>query len=110
MSARRAKNQPAVAEAIMPKRRKKLVGVAVLVFLMLSGAGAHLAWRWYRLPARVEHELGPAPELSRSPAVLRERVNNAQQLMRERGTMLEGVSELGRLYHANGYRTEAETC
>ena len=92
--------------------RTKIIVVTVLaaLVLMLTGAGAHFAWRWYRLPQRIEHDVGPAPDLSKSPGVLQERISKAQALLRDRATTLDGVAELGRLYHANSFRTAAEAC
>src|SRR5688500_4140626 len=105
MSARRPKITPSVAKvAAQPIRKWHIVGtIAALIVLMLAGAGAHLAWRSYRLPQRIEQDLGSTPDLSRSPAILQERVSKAEQLLRDRGTTLAGVAELGRLYHANGF-------
>jgi HemY protein len=115
MTAHRQKHR-STAEGLPPvagrASRKKLIAVCIAAFVVLigAGAGAHFAWQWYRLPQRIEQALGNPPDLTGGPEILRERVDKALQLTRDRKTALDGVAELGRLYHANGFRTEAETC
>ncbi|HEY5552674.1 MAG TPA: tetratricopeptide repeat protein [Opitutaceae bacterium] len=83
---------------------------AAFAFIAVATAGT-LAWRWYRLPVRVEAALPARPSnLPSKSAELEKRINEAGRLARERRSALEGVAVLGRLYHANGCLREAESC
>lgn len=85
-----------------------------LILLALLGcaavaAGSAYAWHRYRAPARLQAALPPIPaDLSKKPAELGRRIAAARTLAHTRTT--DGVIELGRLYHANGYLREAEVC
>ncbi|HWA85006.1 MAG TPA: tetratricopeptide repeat protein [Opitutus sp.] len=86
------------------------VALAVLAFAGIA-IGSAFAWRWYRLPARVQAALPAAPaDLAKKPAQLAEKIAAAQALTRSRARALEGVADLGRIYHANGYLANAEAC
>ncbi|MEO7700715.1 MAG: tetratricopeptide repeat protein [Opitutus sp.] len=88
---------------------KKILAAAVL-FAVVAIASAYL-WHRFRLPARVHAGLPALPtDLARKPAELARRLAAAETLTRERAHAIEGASELGRLYHANGYLREAESC
>ncbi len=90
---------------------KKVALVAALAGFALLVAGSAQAWRWYRLPARVQAALPPVPvDLDRRPAVLARRIEAARALTRSRRQVFEGVADLGRLYHENGYLKNAEAC
>lgn len=82
-----------------------------LAWLALGGVLVALAW--FRWPAVGEADVGtapPRPELAGLPAVLGERIAAAELLVRRPRTRQEGMAELGRLYQANGFLREAETC
>ena len=91
-------------------RRHSLHVTGLIIVLVALGLGARTAWRWYRLPERVQHALPNTPDFTGKPAILPELVAKATTLARTRGHTLEGVQELGKLYHANGYRDAAEVC
>jgi len=74
------------------------------------GTAAFHGWQWYRLPARVSAGLPAAPDLAGKPAIQAELFAQATALTHSPATALPGVAELGRLYHANAYRREAEAC
>jgi tetratricopeptide (TPR) repeat protein len=84
--------------------------IAALAFVAIAAGSAH-GWRWYRLPARVEAALPamPADAASKS-AELAQRISAADTRARSRTRALEGVAELAKLYHANGFLVEAEAC
>jgi HemY protein len=90
------------------RRWFRLAGFALV--LVALGMGGNLAWQWYRLPVRVQAALPAAPDLAGKPAIQAELLAKATALTRSPGHALEGVAELGRLYHANSYRREAEAC
>ncbi|HEY4246330.1 MAG TPA: tetratricopeptide repeat protein [Lacunisphaera sp.] len=91
--------------------RRRWLGVAGLIIVFVTlGFGAMIAWHWYRLPERVQNALPVTPDFTGKPAILPELVAKATALSRTRGHALDGVEELGKLYHVNGYRTEAEAC
>lgn len=84
--------------------------VAAIMFVAIVAASAH-AWRWYQLPVRLEAALPAVPANADSKsAELAQRISAADALARSRDGALDGVVELGMLYHANGYLREAEAC
>ena len=54
--------------------------------------------------------LPAVPDLSGRPPVLEKSITEAMASTHTRPTELTGLVELGRLYHANGFPREAETC
>src|SRR5688572_18543757 len=50
------------------------------------------------------------PDLAGRPAILGEKLAQSEARARARGTQREGIAELGRLYHANGFPAEAAAC
>jgi HemY protein len=79
--------------------------------LILAGIGsAAVAWHGYRHGQHVRAGLPAQPPLAGKPAILQEKLREAQRRTDSRRTMIEGVMELGRLYHANGFAREAEAC
>ena len=91
-------------------RRPWLRVAGLMIVLVALGFGATRAWQWYRLPERVQNALPTPPNFTGKPAILSELVAKATTLCHTRGHALEGVEELGKLYHANGYREGAEAC
>lgn len=88
------------------KLRYALIVAAVLA---LAAAG----WFWQR-SARVAAIVGPVvpemPDLTAAAPVLRERVADADSQARSLWRARQGLVELSRLYHANGYLAEAIKC
>ncbi len=83
---------------------------ALLAFVVVA-AGA--AWWWHSTSSRLQTVLAalpPQPDLSDAVPVLREVVNDAEKLARTRGSARDGLVELSRVYHANGYLDEAMAC
>ena len=89
-------------------RQWLLVALALVVTAL--GAAGVLAGRWPGLAERVAAGLPSPPDLKGKPAVLAELLSKAQAMTKTHRDTLAGVAELGRLYHANGYRHEAEAC
>lgn len=92
--------------AAHPRRRRLWPGIGLLVAVLLAGLG----WR-----AAGRHEIARAsvparPELGAWPGELVERI--AQGEARARGWVrpANGLEELSRLYHANGFYDEALKC
>jgi Tfp pilus assembly protein PilF len=84
---------------------------ALVAFIALAAAGA--GWWWHTTSARLDTVLAtlPAtPDLADAAPVLREVVNDADKRARTRGTARDGLVELARVYHANGYLDEAMAC
>jgi tetratricopeptide (TPR) repeat protein len=90
---------------------KVIMGViAALAFAAIVATGV-IAWRWYRLPERVQSALPALPSgIASRSAELERRIAAANARSRSRDDPLGGVDELGSLYHANGYLREAEAC
>jgi HemY protein len=86
----------------------KRVLLAGLVFGAIAFVSAY-GWHRYRLPARVQSALPALPaDLNKKPAELARRINAGKTLAQQHP--LDGAIELARLYHANGYLREAESC
>jgi HemY protein len=99
-----------MAAEVRAKMKGLKWAVAVLAFAAIV-ASSTVAWREYRLPARVQAALPAVPRnLASKPAVLGEKIAAAERRARSRADALAGVAELGRLYHANGWLREAEAC
>ncbi len=90
-------------------RRKYLFALALLAAAAALGAGAW-HWREGRRLERIVAAMPARPSLSGRPEQLARALDEASALVRGRSTLREGLAQLGRLYHANGYRAEAETC
>lgn len=98
-------------QAVPKPALRRWVGWLTLVAACAAlGAGSVVAWRWHRLPDRVQAGLPAPPSLTGQPAALVELLAAAQRKAMVRGTALDGVAELGRVYHANDYPHEAATC
>jgi tetratricopeptide (TPR) repeat protein len=89
-------------------RRSKLIALACAA-LFLAGSG--VAW-WLaaRNQARVTAVLPALPDLTQAPALLRERVVQADDRARRQFGAIEGLADLARVYHANGFLEEAGLC
>jgi len=78
-------------------------GVAIAV-------GAGILWHAHTTQARLRARLPATPDVSTQPAALRVALRSAEKTALSTRHTLDGVAELGRLYHANGYNQEAATC
>ena len=85
-----------------------------LVFGLLAavlGAGGAGAYAWHRAHQRAEvfaAAIPAVPDLSLWPEPMRRRVEAAERKLAEQP--LEGLAELSRLYHANGFFADAAQC
>lgn len=95
--------------AAMSHRRARRWLVLVLACAGL-GAGFVYAWRWYALPDRVAAIVPAPPTVERWPVEFGQRLEAAARRAGMRGEALDGLADLGRLYHANGFFAEAEAC
>lgn len=75
--------------------------------LLLAAAGY---WLLDRQPARIRAGLPARPDLTRQPAELADLISDAETRARQRRTAVPGLIELGSIYHANGFVTEADAC
>ena len=100
--------EPIAASAERPSRLRWWVILAA-ASLVCSGVGL-TAWRWHSQVIRVQQGVPVLPDLRGKPEKLGELLKSAHSLATGRKGALKGVAELGRLYHANGYRKEAEAC
>ena len=94
----------------MPALRKRSWGVPTTALVVAVTTMGVLAGWYFSWPTRVRAALPAMPETSDRPALLHRLLDSADGLTRTRNTVLEGVAELGRLYHANGYTNEASAC
>jgi tetratricopeptide (TPR) repeat protein len=80
------------------------------IVLALSALGIALVVgrRWVN--TKPPPPLPSLPNLSGKPSQLVERLKQAEASARAKEHPLNGVEALGRLYHANGYLSEAEAC
>ena len=89
-----------------PRRGWLIIGLAA-VFLL--GAGIALSLH-RRAPSSSDRGLPPLPDLAGKPAELRQKLTNLQAQVRTDHDTPNAVAGLGRLYHANGFPTEAAAC
>jgi tetratricopeptide (TPR) repeat protein len=92
----------------MKSRRLLLVlGAALAVLLLAAGA-----WWWQTgtVQRAVMAALPPLPDLSAAPAMMRDRIVAADARARSRFGAADGLRQLSRLYHANGFPDEALQC
>jgi tetratricopeptide (TPR) repeat protein len=78
------------------------IGVAVV--------GAVLWWHCLTRREAVEESLPPRPDLDHASAELRERIDDAERRTHSEWRAVAGLAELARLYHANGFLSEASLC
>lgn len=90
--------------------KKKLSTIALV---LLALAGGLFVWRWQQAaPAQaiVAAALPPTPDLSNAPESLVDRIGGANTRARSRLHARDGLAELSRLYHANGFLDQAVRC
>ena len=67
-------------------------------------------WHRWTLPSRIAKTLPASPERPQASTVLIEQMEIARNQATGGSARLEGVEQLARLYHANGYLPEAAAC
>jgi tetratricopeptide (TPR) repeat protein len=82
----------------------------VVAGVVAAVLGAGMLWRRHAELERLHARLPAMPDVSAQPAALGAAVREAERKALSPRQTLEGVGELGRLYHANGYNREAEAC
>jgi len=91
------------------RARTWLRGLAV-VLGVAAAVGAGLLWRRQAAWERWRASLPALPDVSTRPPALGAGLRGAEQKALSARAALEGVGELARLYHANGFYREAEAC
>lgn len=91
----------------MKSRGLLIAGTVVAVAVLGTGA-----WWWRAGMTRraIAAALPAVPDLAASPAALRERIVASDARARGRFTAADGLRQLSRLYHANGFPDEALQC
>lgn len=113
---KRRDQRPATpARPAPPRPEKKPAGrrwwlIGSLAVLAVLGGGGTWAWRQHTTLARRQAALPAVPDLTGKATVLAGLLAQAQAQTRSAHTLLDGVQELGRLYHANNFPREAEAC
>lgn len=88
------------------KRTTRLVAIGFVATAV--GAGT---WIWLdRTPPLPKPIIPVVGSLANRPALLSQRLAAAEAKARVSRSAREGMAELGRLYHANGFTAEAEAC
>jgi HemY protein len=82
-----------------------LVGASLAVAM-----GAWMVWRYHAQVSRLQARLPAMPDVSARPAALDAALREAGRKTLTAKLAHNGVVELARLYHANGYNQEAEAC
>jgi HemY protein len=85
-----------------------VLGKVTLVAIL--GVVAAMAWRQFTVTTRLASGSPARPDLAARPQILGELLTQAEKKAKSSGTRIEGLAELGRLYHANGFIAEAATC
>jgi len=103
-----------VATGPLPLRRRPGLWVwvataAAILAVAIAGVLLLPSWRQHRVATLIQSGL-PARPARAIPAMLAARLTEAEAQTRAPATALAGLEELGRLYHASGYRSEAEVC
>jgi tetratricopeptide (TPR) repeat protein len=75
-----------------------------------AASGAGMLWRRHAEREQLRASLPALPDVSIQPAALGAALRGAEQKALSARQSLEGVGELARLYHANGYYKEADAC
>jgi tetratricopeptide (TPR) repeat protein len=84
--------------------------ILILSLTGLLGAGAVMGYGLVHRHRIVARHLPTAPALSDAPAILSDRIADAELQARHWRHSARGLTQLSRLYHANGFYPEALTC
>ena len=87
----------------------KRLGVVLATVILLASGG----WAWKIADHRrqiVVANLPEAPDLTNTPKILQEKLAVAQARARAPLTASKGLVQIARLYHANGFLSEAAQC
>lgn len=109
----KVKKSPAPAPSAPPTKRSRGKALLVFAIVLLVGAGVAAVLWWQRGGAQlavVQAALPAEPDTSTAPAELKERLSTANERAHRRGSALDALKELSRLYHANGFLDEAVQC
>jgi tetratricopeptide (TPR) repeat protein len=111
-SAKTPKKSPAISSVGQQGARSgRRWGWALLLLSCAALAGAAGWWLRHPDPAeRMQARLPARPDLTGKPAVLVDLLAKAQAGTASPGDALDKITELGRLYHANGFYPEAAAC
>ena len=92
-----------------PRRisRRWMMVLATCAGLALVG---YFAWPWFTLPRRASAAVPAQPALETWPSELEQRLAAAERRIGDRSETIEALTEVARLYHANGFRAEAAAC
>lgn len=92
------------------KTKRKILIVTLFVALIATGAAG---WWWIETGAQralIVESLPVLPDLTAVPAMMRERIIDADTRARTRTGGTDALAELAQLYHANGFLLEATIC
>ena len=93
-----------------PRQPRRWLPAALV--LLFGSLAAIAVWSWNQpgLAERIQAALPDRPDLTGKPAVLAQLLAKAQAGATSARDALQSVAELGRLYHANGFNSEAAAC
>lgn len=96
----------AILDTVKPGVKRVVFGAAALAFAVAVVCGVFW-WRASEVRARAVPHLPPTPDLNRFGSELQERVAAAEEEVLSGWRPLEGLAQLSRLHHANGFFAEA---
>jgi len=90
---------------------KPRVKIILLAGVLVAAGGGVLWWQWSGNRLTLVQESRPArPDLSATAEILRTQIAAAEVRAGSRRTATQGLAELSRLLHANGFLEEAKQC
>lgn len=101
---------PPVSGGDGPARVATRVRWLLVAACAAAALGAGMLWRRHAAQDQLRASLPVMPDVSAQPAALGTALRAAEQKALSARRSLEGVGELARLYHANGYYQEADAC
>lgn len=90
---------------LKPHRRSTLIALAIAATALMLVAG--FGWRAFAMRQQVAAAIPARPAAAPVPPALQDRLDLAEQRARRFRKPVEGLAELARLYHANGFSAEA---
>ncbi len=91
-------------------RRRWAVPAGLFLALVLAAGVLTPLWRRHEMLARLRAGVPALPNRAAMPELLARRLEAAQARIAAQTDVGGAVAEMGRLYHASGYNSEAETC